>query len=151
MQKFEDNKKRTWHININIDSIKRVRKSVDVDLLDSIESTLMERLIGDPVVLIDTIYVLCKEQADEQDVSDEDFGKAMAGDAIEDATTAFLAELSHFFPEPRRSLLLKAVEKLNHLMAVAVKAGIAELDSPEMERKLIQNISGSLSGKSPAS
>jgi hypothetical protein len=66
-----------------------------------IEGTLIEKLIRDPVLLCDVVYAICKPEADTRSVSDEEFGKAMAGDAIEAATTAVLEELVGFCPSPR--------------------------------------------------
>ena len=63
-----------------------------------VDGTLLEKLINDPILLCDVIYCVCMEEADSRGVSDEDFGRAMAGDAIELATTALLEELVDFFP-----------------------------------------------------
>ena len=83
-----------------------------MNLLEVIEGKLLERLISDPVLLCDVIYSVCKPEADAKSVSDEDFGRAMAGDAIDAATTAVLEELVDFFPQGRRKVLAKALGKL---------------------------------------
>jgi hypothetical protein len=103
MKTFTDNAGRTWTVAINVDAIKRVKGLLDVNLLEIVEGTLIEKLIRDPVLLCDVIYAVCKPQADEQNISDEDFGRAMAGDAIEHATRALLDELVGFSPKPERS------------------------------------------------
>jgi hypothetical protein len=103
------------------------------------------------VLLCDVLFALCKPQADAQGVTDEDFGRAMAGDVIDAATSAFLEELCGFFPKGRRELLAKALGKLRHLEAVALEAAGAKLDSPELENRLRELISGGPSGNSPAS
>jgi hypothetical protein len=53
------------------------------------------------VLLCDVLYVVCKQEADKQNVSDVNFGRAMAGDAIEQGTLALLEELALFTPNPR--------------------------------------------------
>lgn len=60
MRTFNDNAGRTWTIAINVDTIRRVRSLVSVDLLEAVESKLIERLAGDPILLCDVIYVICK-------------------------------------------------------------------------------------------
>ena len=62
---------------------------------------LLYRLIADPVLLVDVLYVVCKDQTETAGVTDEQFGRAMAGDAIDGATKAFLDELADFTPSPR--------------------------------------------------
>ena len=92
----------------------------------------------------------CKPEADAHNVTDEDFGRAMAGDAIDLAATALLEELVGFFPQGRRKLLAKALEKLRTLEAMALQAAQTRLESPELQRELEAAL-GSSSGSSPAS
>lgn len=101
MKTFVDNAQRTWTLIVNVTSIKRVRDLLTVDLLEVLEGKLIDRLIRDPVLLCDVIYALCKSEAEAAQVSDEDFGRAMAGDAIEHATKALLEELVNFSPNPK--------------------------------------------------
>jgi hypothetical protein len=101
MRSFKDNQGRQWSVEINVTAIKRVRGLTGEDLMQVIEGTLIEKLIRDPVLLCDVVYAICKPEADTRSVSDEEFGKAMAGDAIEAATTAVLEELVGFCPSPR--------------------------------------------------
>ncbi len=98
MKTFTDNAGRTWTIAINVEAIKRVRGLLNVDLLEIVDGKLIERLIRDPVLLCDIVYAVCKPEADAKNVSDENFGRAMAGDAIEHATKALLEELVGFSP-----------------------------------------------------
>jgi len=83
MRSFKDNEGRQWSVDINVAAIKRVRGLTGTDLMQVIEGTLIEKLICDPVLLCDVVYAICKPEADTRNVSDEEFGKAMAGDAIE--------------------------------------------------------------------
>lgn len=136
MRTFKDNADRTWTVTVNVDAIKRVRSLLDVDLMEAVEGRLLERLVGDPVLLCDVIYCVCKEDADAKGISDEDFGRAMAGDAIELATTALLEELVDFFPQGKRELLRKALAKLETLQATAIEVVGKRLDSPELDRHL---------------
>ncbi len=115
MRTFTDNAGRTWTIAINVDCIRRLRATLNIDLLEAVEGKLIERLVGDPILLCDCIYVICKPDADQRNISDEDFGRAMAGDAIEYATTSLLEELVDFFPRNRRELLSKALLKFRNL------------------------------------
>ena len=136
MRTFTDNAGRDWQVAVNVDAIKRVKGLLDVDLMEAVNAELLGRLADDPVLLCDVIYCVCKPQADERSVSDEDFGRAMAGDAIDAATTALLEDLVDFFPKRRRELLGKALMKLRALENRAFEAAAARLDSGELERRM---------------
>ncbi|MCL2641115.1 MAG: hypothetical protein FWD53_09750 [Phycisphaerales bacterium] len=136
MKTFVDNAGRTWTVSINVDTVKRVRDLAEVNLLEVIEGKLLERLIGDPVLLCDVIYSVCKPEADAKSISDVDFGRAMAGDAIDGATTALLEDLVDFFPQGRRRVLAKALAKLRKFETAALQTVETRLESPELERQM---------------
>ena len=83
MHTFKDNAQRTWTLSITIDSIKRVRQELSFNLTRSDFDRMLQELLGDPVQLCDVIFCLIKPEAEKQNVSDADFGRAMAGDTIE--------------------------------------------------------------------
>ncbi len=136
MKTFTDNAGRTWTIAINVDCIKRVKTLLSVNLLDAIEGKLIEDLVSDPVLLCDVIYAVCKPEADTTEVSDEEFGRAMAGDAIDNATTALLEELVDFFPSGKRQVLAKALAKLKTFQTKAVETASKRLDDPNLDQQL---------------
>jgi len=139
MRKFTDNAGRTWALAVNVGAIKRVRGLLDVDLLEVVEGKLIERLIRDPVLLCDVVYAVCQPEADAQGVSDEDFGKAMAGDAIEHATKALLEELVGFSPSPRdRANLQRVLETTWTAMDRARDVVEARLNSGELDQVVEQ-------------
>jgi hypothetical protein len=152
MKTFKDNAGRTWIVAINVAAIKRVRGLAGVDLFGLVDDGFkgLAKLLGDPIELVDVLYVLCKDEADKIGVSDEDFGRAMAGDAIGSASDAFLEELTDFFPDPRvRAGLRKLIEtsrKVRDRMLDRMDERIATIDPDAEARKLIDS-----STSSPAS
>jgi hypothetical protein len=150
---FQDRAGRTWSLSVNVDAVKRVRSLLSVDLLELGEGKLLEKIAADDVMLVDIIYVLVKPEADAQKVTDVDFGRAMAGDAIDAAWKAFLEELSDFFRSPaKRRVLRKALVKLEALEEKVMAAAEKRLDGPELDEALDDALrtSGSSSGSSPA-
>ena len=166
MRTFQDNAGRSWTVTLNVWTVKKVRDVLSVDLLDlggdpstSLRAGdepgngLLYRLIADPVLLVDVLYVVCKEQADEAGVTDEQFGRAMAGDAIDGATRAFLEELADFTPSPRdRARARKVIEATWKLIDRAQDVLDAKADG-DIERAAEAALSalGNSSGNSPAS
>jgi hypothetical protein len=153
MRTFKDNGGRTWTVTVNVDAVKRVRSLLDVNLLDVVDGKLIERLAADPVLLCDVLYALVKPEADAQKVTDQDFGRGMAGDTIDLATTALLEELVDFFPQGKRRLLQKALAKLKDWEAKALGVAERKLDSPELEAQFENALKsiGDSSGGSPVS
>ena len=160
MKTFNDNAGRSWNVEVNVAAIKRVRGLAQVNLLEIIEGTLIEKLVRDPVLLCDVIYALCKPQADERQppVTDEEFGRAMAGDAIEHATAALLEELVSFCPSPRdRKNLGRVLDATKKVMDKARDVIEAKLESGELEKAAEQALAqldetqNDSSGNAPAS
>ena len=136
MKTFKDNAGRSWTVSVNVAAIKRVKSLLDVNLMEAVEGDLLEKLSTDPVLLCDVVYAICKPEADAQGVTDEQFGQAMAGDAIEHATTALLEELIDFFPLAKRQVLHKALEKLRTVEAKAAAYAEAKLDDPALDKQI---------------
>lgn len=125
MQSFVDNAGRTWEIAINVATVRKLRGSpLKLDLMQVVANGAdgLGKLLGDPVTFVDMLYVICQEQADKHGISDEDFGRAMAGDAIQQAAEMWLEELISFFPEK------KARENLRLLIEKSKTVGSLMLD-----------------------
>lgn len=164
MKTFTDNEKREWTVEINVAALKRVRGLTGVDLMEILGGSLIERLIRDPVLLCDVLYAACKPQAQERNVTDEEFGRAMAGDAIEHATAALLEELVSFCPSPRdRRSLGRVLEATRRVMDRARDLVEQRIEGGELDRAIdaaleelpgpraVAETHGSSSGAAPAS
>ncbi len=144
MKSFCDNTGRSWLISVNVGTIKKVRALCNVDLANiiSIENgekpkiDLLEKLATDPVLLVDVLYAICKDEADKLGVSDEDFGRAMAGDSIEYATTALLDEVIDFFPEVKRQALKKILSVTRRFQEKTKEVLKEFLENPNLENEL---------------
>jgi len=134
---------REWIITIHTTAVKRCRALVDVDLYGLVDEGFkgLGKLFSDPVKFVDTIYVLCKDEADARGISDEDFGRAMAGDAIGNANAAFCEELADFFPDPRiRAGLRKVIDatrKVTDSLMKDMERQIENIDTEVVAKKLI--------------
>lgn len=155
MPSFDDNKGRTWVLEINVNTVKRVRSLADCDLLDTENGEIIRRLSSDPILLCDVLFAICKPQAEEKGISDVEFGKGLAGDAIADATEALLEALANFFPGRRASLLKGALQKMETVEEKYLDKVEAKLNSPEMmdqmEAELEEQIPGDSSTEQPES
>jgi len=152
MRAFTDNAGRSWSVKLNVAAIKRVRDLAKVDLLDLAEGRVIERLVADPITLCDVLFAVCKPQADLAQVTDIEFGEAMAGDAIEHASKALVEELIQFFPNAReRAALSRVIRTMDAAMDRARTLVEQRLESGEIERAMTAAISGPLSIDLPES
>lgn len=144
MKTFSDNTGRSWTISVTVGTIKRVRALCGVDLANIItlepgknpQVALLERLAADPVLLVDVLYAVCKPEADTKNVSDEEFGRSMAGDAIELATVALLDEVIDFFPEAKRQVFRKILDATRRFEIKSKQALTELLADPELDGKI---------------
>ncbi len=155
MKTFTDNTGRTWTLLVNVATIKRVRALCGVDLNSIIEvedgkptTKLLERLSTDPVLLVDVLYAVCRPECEQKGVSDEDFGAAMAGDAIEQATSALLDEVIDFFPEAKRLAFRKILSASRRFEEMARKRLAAAMADSGFEDRVVSELER-LTGLSP--
>ena len=149
MRTFKDNAGRTWTISLTVAAVKRVRDLAKLDLLDLANGRVFERLVADPVTLCDALYAACKPQADAEGVTDEQFGEAMAGDAIEHASKALVEELIQFFPNAReRAALSRVVQTMDAAMDRARGAVERRIESGEIDRAIEAAMPAAMDGPS---
>ena len=126
MRTFKDNSGRTWTVELNVHQMKRIRARLGVDL-------------------VDILWVCVEEEAKAAGVTDEQFGRSLAGDSIETATAAFLDELVDFFPGARRLFLKKAVDLARKYTAETKDVLAKALEDPELTRRVEESMRSSAS------
>ena len=157
MRTFKDNKGRTWEIALNVWQMKRLRDTLGIDLVNvitldaggKVKVDLVDRIANDPCLLVDILWVCVEDEAKAAGVTDEEFGRSLAGESIEEATRAFLDELVDFFPGAKRLFLKKAVELSRKFGGEMTEALGKALEGPELERRVEESMRSSAS--SPAS
>lgn len=158
MRTFKDNEGREWQVRIDVNAVRAVRDALAVNLLTLPEQefALLSRLTTDLVLLVDVLYVVCRRQAQERGVSDEAFGQAMYGDAIQAAADALIRETIDFFPDARRrAMLTKVIDKGQALGEMLMDRGMQEaarldrMDLAKAAAKLLGNEPGSSAGSAP--
>ena len=129
MKVWHDTTGRTWATTINVGTIKRVKNLTGKNLLDLAGGELATEVMSDPCLLCDILFALHQPEAEKQGISDEQFGEALAGDAIEEATDALMGELIDFFPNrQRRELLANAMKTAKAQEAKAIEAASKALE-----------------------
>lgn len=137
-QSFVDDEGRSWLIAITAPDVKRIRQVLEIDLLGVLDGDqdVLERLVTDPVMLVDVLFLCCEEEAKGRGVSDVEFGRSLRGDAIDKATNAFLESLADFFPPARRQVLRKAIGKMAEVDRKLADRINSILDGPTIDEQL---------------
>jgi len=138
MKSFKDANDRQWEISITFDALKRVKAflGVELDKPSLGDPPLLASLTTDVILLCDVIYCICAPQAKAENVSDEDFGRGLDGNAIFGAMNAFMEEWVDFFQKRRRPDEAKAVNKQMMVLTKAIEAAEKYVDSPELDKKI---------------
>jgi hypothetical protein len=137
MAKFTDSEGRPWPLRITVETVKVVRAELGIDLADLSGKTL-ERLADDTCLLVDVLWVLCRATAKERSVSDRQFGEALVGDPIDQATEALLEAILDFFPSRKRALLRAVADKAETARARAQDLATQKLADPELDRAMTE-------------
>ena len=116
MKTFKDNKKRTWGLEVNMFTVKKVIDLLGVNIVDLKNDEVISKIKDDMIFVIDVIYVLCMEQVKEQNLTEEDFAKGLMGDALENAVATFIEAWTDFFPEATRKRLMSSQKLSGNVM-----------------------------------
>ena len=150
MRTFKDSENREWTIALNVTAVKRVRDLCEGFNLAQIKPELLNKLADDPVLFCDVLYVLCKPQADEHEITDEQFGSALNGDAIYAATNALMEELVDFTRSPaQRKFWKKALERSQELEAKGMARLETYLETGALDERLDSELKMALETKAP--
>lgn len=138
MKQFSDSAGRAWTISLTIDTVKRIRSLLGVNLLE-IEAgnpPLLVRLGTDIILICDVIFAAIKPQADAAGVTDVQFGAALGGEFIKAARDAFEAELSDFFHKLGRRDIAMAVCKQEKMIDQFVTQITTRVENLDIETEL---------------
>lgn len=115
-----------WVVAVNVGTIKRVREQANVNLLALVGSpAAVADVFSDDVRLAEVIAAVVKPQLDKAGKSADDFFSSIDGTVVEQAAEALLREIANFFQEPRRTVLLAAMDKAQAANKAKTEAGVA--------------------------
>lgn len=129
-QHFEDKFGHLWKIDLTVGLLRDVKRKTGVDLLAALDDASSLRKLSDDIeTLVNVIWLLVEDQAEafpgDKPLTDEEFGRRLNGQSVDDATRALLEALVDFFPQSRRPILQKIIEK-----ALAIEtATLAKVES----------------------
>lgn len=152
MHIFKDSAGRSWTLEINVWTIKRIKAATGVNLpsLTGDGFKPLADLVADPIGLCDVLYAAVQDQATRDKINEEQFLRAMAGDCLGAAGEVFVEELIDFFQDSRAREALRKVlataRTMRERMLDHLEQKLATIDPTIEADKLIAS-----SGSAPAS
>ena len=114
-----------------------MKQRLDVDLLNEQIHETLASLTDDIVKGVDVLYVLCSEQAEKNNVTDEQFGQSLSGDVLFDGINAMVEALIDFFPNPKKRMWIRKLwEKSTDHQNQTNDKMLAILENEEIDREL---------------
>ena len=136
MQSFKDTNGKVWNIRLDGPLIKELRSVLKFDLL---ADDGFAKLDADPVLLIDTLYLLCRGQA--PGIKEEDFCAAIGdGDVLEAAEKALEVAYLNFSPPKKRSLLSSLRSEQESLLKEGMERAKAKITNPALRQNLMDKL-----------
>lgn len=129
MASFIDGLGREWRVLLHPAKVREINERFGI-LLTDLRSDAFNQLSLNPILLVDTLYLICKQQADEMGVSDHAFGELMVP-VIDEAVIALEVAICDLFPSGRRSLLKSLHAKQESMQQKAMISAIQELDASQ--------------------
>jgi hypothetical protein len=160
LKQFTDRTGRSWTIEANVSSLRRVQAATGIDLtrLADPQDGTLGRLTGDLFALFDCLCALVQPQLTERNVSTEQFGEALDEASAERAVVALLEAVIDFFQDGKRTLLKRALSKVTaaaeRVRTQSLDQALRAIESPEFDRALQtalqrESTSGNSSTSSP--
>jgi len=105
MAKFTDNTGHDWIVPVTYGSIERAQTFSGVNLCEVLTGELFDRLQWDDLLISKILWAICKPEADQAGISQQQFQEAIQGEPIDAATEAILEGLDGFFSRRKRQIL----------------------------------------------
>ena len=150
MKTFKDKADRNWTVGINLAVAKRLRDTLNVDLLQPEvgDPPLLTRLGTDEILLGEVLCVLLADQFDAHKVSADDVMAAFDGQTLLAAQEAFYEDLVDFFRGRGRTDRAKAVAKQAEMIAATVARVEQKIDEIDIDEMIDGAMSGDLQAPS---
>lgn len=136
---FTDSLGRSWIVSLDFAAAKRIKASVKItneaseeipfDIIDAGAIGLtMQALRSRYLTVGETMYAICRPQADQKGVTEEQFLEGVVGDSLDDAADVIEDELVSFFPRSLREVAKVMFRKAKEVRAKALQQAAENLD-----------------------
>lgn len=146
-QEFQDSVGRRWTIALTGGSVSRISQELGADLSNLMPGpkSALAIITYEESALTRLLWALCRKQAEQLGVDQENFGEAMGPDALTAAEEGFFKELDFFYRKRKRPQMAEAYAKARQVAAAEIEATADRLT------KQLGDLSGAIAANSPQS
>ena len=137
MPSFRTADGREYLVRLDAPKIRDVRADLSIDLGAVDFGPIAQKLASDPVLLVDVLWVLCRDQCTQAGIDAKHFGESLVGDAIDAASTALIMARADFSPARMRKLILQTMETSERIRAKTAEMAAARLGDPSIEARIL--------------
>ena len=130
---FTDRAGRTWLLVLNYGLAKEIRDTIGVDFANAHNGEALKQLATNDELLVATLFALIEDQAKRENVTPEEFAKALDGEVFEAAGDAIGEMLRLFTRQAARPVIEALIDKTNQVKTQAGNLAAAQLRSPEAQ------------------
>jgi hypothetical protein len=112
--RFADNQGDLWSLELDYQTITRVRQELGLNLLNAIDSDkpFLSELANDEILLVDVISVCLTPQIESKGMDAEGFAKRLNGKVLEDAIGALVEGIANFSRPQKGEIIRKTWAKM---------------------------------------
>lgn len=126
---FTDRRDREWKIVLDVALCRDVKTQLGIDLANWADGKAASKLWSDDAALVDTLWLLLKEQAANCAVDELSFARSLNGDVLAAGLKAIEAAVVNFTRPDRRDMVRKIAEKSGEVTAAAVDRATQEIEA----------------------
>ena len=130
-------------VSLDAPKIRAVRQAYNVDLASG-ELTDYAKIAGDPVLLVDILWELCRQDASARNITPEQFGSAISGDAWQSAVDALEDAIADFFPSDRANVLRQVYQTNREGRRAAAQLATEKIADPKIRDAMMAKVRADL-------
>lgn len=125
MATFKDKEDRDWSIVFDLPTFREVKK-FGVDFLKD-KPDPIGKLEADPMSLSDLLWLLCHEQAEKAQITEEQFQKTLGGEVFDGAIAAIEDAVIHFHATSKQPSIREQFDRNRKIRAESDQLAISKL------------------------
>lgn len=137
--KLIDCKQREWNLEIKISHAKRFIEQLNFDLIEGEIPSIIGRLMQEPMTRLKILWILIKPQADQLDVSEDDFWDSvgtselrLVNDLLKESIVNFIA--AHH--PGSDSAVQASISRYGQILKKQIEMQVGIMENPEITKKV---------------
>jgi hypothetical protein len=133
MKPFKDSVGRDWEITVDSWIAKQIRDEVKLNIGKALTDNVIYQLGTDNTLLAETLWVICREQAEERKINQREFMESVTGDAIDRGRENLLQAIADYYPAAERELIVLQIARYKEIHTGTMAEVKANMEQKQAE------------------